>query len=83
MRERVDLKVFNDLTDSEKDDVLYALRTANNSKEVMNGYLFGKVRSLKLTRNLLIGAIITMILATFCNPYEVKVGSVCLSCWGD
>lgn len=83
MRERVDLKAFNELTDSEKDNLLYGLRTDNDNQETTITYLFRRVRFLKTTRNLLIGVIITMILATFCNPYEVKVGGVCLSCWGD
>jgi len=49
---------------------------------IENGRLRSKIENLIVVRNVIIGIIVVIVAAAFMSPVEVKVGDVCLSCWG-
>jgi hypothetical protein len=69
------------------DEASYSMKLySDTSAYVKNNkifYLEEKVKRLKTSRNLLIGALVVLFLSAFLAPVPVKVGDVCLSCWGN
>jgi hypothetical protein len=49
---------------------------------IENERLRSKIENLRVVRNVIIGVIVVIVAAAFMSPVEVKVGDVCLSCWG-